>query len=957
MKKLACFAFVLLFIASLTAETGLLKDQTISSPFSIKSVNETRDEENVIFEDDFEAGMGEWTSVDGTAPEDWNEGWHLSTVGAWEGNSWWMGDEGLGGYVSHRYVVLDTPELTLPADSPSLNFKVDWNVEELGGTGEYDGWDGSNVRISTDGGANWEVITGTPVYNSTSMYCFGFEFLEGPGIPGWGDVSGGWLDAEFDLSAYAGQDVMIRFAFASDPASDTASNPEFFGIRVDNINVADIFYSDGDGAAGDDQMIPGYAGSISGDYWELDTSNPHNGTSAMRCTVHDNLDDDLISPEITLPSLAEVEIFIEYWVYCDMLDSDGDNDPDGYLEDLYHVYVKSVDEMAWTRLHYNFNGPDVGGVASVWTLIDQDYALNTFGWQNGTCDVSNYAGETIQIKFKALTDDNDDGGVGTGLFIDDFRVYNTIFLGPAPENLSAVTLANNDVELTWDPSEMGGEEGWIGWDNGVLEGYLGLTDGGEWYVASRFTASDMIPYVGGELTTVKIMPGNSTSSEYSVRVWTGTMASDLMASEDIANPVPIEWNEVDLSTPVPIVAGQELWVGYFINQIDDTESGNGFSAGYDAGPSVGGLYINTGNWSDISGNDPPNYDKNWLIQGYVTAADGSVLELPGSQTTSRELEGYNVWHSPVAGGPYEEIGTVEATDTPSFVHTDPIGGDFNYYVVTAIYDGFDSAYSNEAMAYVLSNYEELLVYDDGIAEEGFNSGQGRHMAVKFSPDYANGPINVKLVQFYVETLNVGSMIFRIFDDNGDGGMPGANFVSQFAVSGNIVQGWNTLLITESEQEEFADGDFYIGILEISSPSAIGLDTNTSGASYTDASGSWEMIAEGNLLIRAIIEDVNVDSDENEIPENKIVLSNYPNPFNPVTNIFFSIPEAGLTSVKVFNTKGQLVKELLNTHLEAGEMNILWDGTDFAGNSVTSGLYFYTLENNKAQISKKMILMK
>jgi hypothetical protein len=309
------------------------------------------------------------------------------------------------------------------------------------------------------------------------------------------------------------------------------------------------------------------------------------------------------------------------------------------------------------------------------------------------------------------------------------------------------------------------------------------------------------------------------------------------------------------------------------------------------------------------------------------------------------------------GGPYDLLDEVGVSNDPSYIHTDPISGDFNYYVVTAVYDGNDSQLSNEASTYVLGPYDELLYFDDGEAEEGYNCGQGSQMAVRYSPTYDNGPINVKLVQFYIETLNVGTTIFRIFDDNGDEGMPGANFVSQFAVSGNLNAGWNTLLITESEQEVFSEGDFYIAILEISSPSAIGLDTNSSGNSYTSASGSWEMITEGNVMIRAIVEDVNVSSEDNDIPANLPTLANYPNPFNPVTNIKFSIPAAGNTTLKVYNTKGQLVKVLLDTYLEAGEMNLFWDGTDTQGEAVTSGIYYYTLQNDQKQISKKMILLK
>lgn len=953
MRKGFVILLILVFTLTLLADSGQLTKgiQTNESLFRQSSL--TR-EENIIFEDGFEDGMGEWTTLDATAPSDWNEAWHLSTTGAYAGQSWWMGDEALGGYTSHRYVVMDTPEITLPAGSPTMTFKLNWHVEDPGGEpAGYDGWDGCNVRISTDGGVTWNPIQGIPAYTNTSLYSFGFEFLEGTGIPGWCSDSGGWVDASFDLSTYAGDNVMIRFAFCSDPAYDTADEPAMFGMRIDNLNIADIFFSDGEGAAGDTQMIPGYSGSIAGDYWELDSTNPYEGSNAMRCTVHDNLNNELISPEITLPDLPDIDIFFDYWVYCDMLDSDGDNDPDGYLEDYYLVYVKAIDETQWTRVHYNFNGPTTGGVASVWTLIDQEYALETFGWQSGTCDLTPWGGETIQIKYQVTTDDNDDGGIGTGLFIDNFRVYNTIFVGPAPENLTATTLMDNTVQLNWEPSELGGQEGWIGWDNGVVEGYLGLTNPGEWHVASRFTANDMIPYVNGQLTTVKIIPGNSTTSSYAIKVWTGNNAANLAAEVTITNPVPLGWNEVTLPTPVSIEMGEELWIGYYINQVDPASTG-GYSASYDAGPSVAGLYINSGTgWSDLSA----SYDYNWIIQGYIEAQDGSLIAMEPQPVPSRILEGYNVWHTTTSGTDYTLLDFVEPSDEPGYLHTSPVGGQFNYYVVTAIYDGYDSGLSNEAAAYVLGDDQALLYYDDGGAEEGFNVGQGHHMAVRFEPDYLNGPVNTAYVQVFIQTLNAGSMIFRIFDDNGTGGMPGANFISQFAVSGILHQGWNTIAIPVSEQEVFNSGNFYIAILEISSPSAIGFDTSSFGYSFSDATGTWAMVGNGNVMIRAIVDELGTGSDDEEIPGNRISLNNYPNPFNPVTNIELNLPEASRTTLKIYNLKGQEIRTLIDSYLEAGPLNILWDGTDNSGAAVSTGLYFYTLETEEKALSRKMILLK
>ncbi|MDP8210238.1 MAG: immune inhibitor A, partial [Candidatus Stygibacter australis] len=227
-----------------------------------------------ITEEDFEGGIGDWEYYDETAPTDWNEAWHISDVGAYDGDSWWMGDEELGGYTDHRYLILDTPTLTLAADSPELNFMFALSCEDVGGDPPYNAWDGANVRISTDGGSTWTPIEGTPAYNGSSFYSFGYEFNEGVGIPGWGSSTEwvAWTEANFDLSAYAGDSVKLRFAFASDPAYSTGDDPDMFGFKLDDIEIdtdAGQFVSDGDGAAGDAQMVPGYGGAVVGNLWHV----------------------------------------------------------------------------------------------------------------------------------------------------------------------------------------------------------------------------------------------------------------------------------------------------------------------------------------------------------------------------------------------------------------------------------------------------------------------------------------------------------------------------------------------------------------------------------------------------------------------------------------------------------------------------------------------------------------
>ncbi len=87
------------------------------------------------------------------------------------------------------------------------------------------------------------------------------------------------------------------------------------------------------------------------------------------------------------------------------------------------------------------------------------------------------------------------------------------------------------------------------------------------------------------------------------------------------------------------------------------------------------------------------------------------------------------------------------------------------------------------------------------------------------------------------------------------------------------------------------------------------------------------------------------------------LSNYPNPFNPQTTISYNITENGKVKLTVFNAKGQVVKTLVNASQNSGKHTVVWDGHDNRGKKVSSGLYFYRLENAGNSKINKMIMMK
>ncbi|MCI0452942.1 MAG: T9SS type A sorting domain-containing protein [Candidatus Latescibacteria bacterium] len=86
--------------------------------------------------------------------------------------------------------------------------------------------------------------------------------------------------------------------------------------------------------------------------------------------------------------------------------------------------------------------------------------------------------------------------------------------------------------------------------------------------------------------------------------------------------------------------------------------------------------------------------------------------------------------------------------------------------------------------------------------------------------------------------------------------------------------------------------------------------------------------------------------------------NYPNPFNPSTSIEFTVRDRTKVSLNVYDVSGKLVRALLNEERSAGEVHqVTWDGRNDAGQSVSSGVYFYRLVASDFTQTKKMVLLK
>ena len=98
-------------------------------------------------------------------------------------------------------------------------------------------------------------------------------------------------------------------------------------------------------------------------------------------------------------------------------------------------------------------------------------------------------------------------------------------------------------------------------------------------------------------------------------------------------------------------------------------------------------------------------------------------------------------------------------------------------------------------------------------------------------------------------------------------------------------------------------------------------------------------------------------DDGLMVEQFILGKPYPNPFNPSMMIDISVNESGIYSANVFDLNGKIIAEMYSGTLEVGEHSLTWDGVNFNGEPVASGIYLLTIMNETTRTNKKLLLVR
>ena len=140
--------------------------------------------------------------------------------------------------------------------------------------------------------------------------------------------------------------------------------------------------------------------------------------------------------------------------------------------------------------------------------------------------------------------------------------------------------------------------------------------------------------------------------------------------------------------------------------------------------------------------------------------------------------------------------------------------------------------------------------------------------------------------------------------------------------------------------------------------------SSSGLDVIDIKSSAELMDNWSVyrgtINRAGVYDASVmtaEGNKDILPKSFYVSSNYPNPFNPTTNFYIDVPTSGKLTVRIFDVNGRMVKELINTQVNAGRVQGQWSGKNEFDMLSPTGIYFLHVETATNYHVQKLALIK
>ena len=389
-------------------------------------------------------------------------------------------------------------------------------------------------------------------------------------------------------------------------------------------------------------------------------------------------------------------------------------------------------------------------------------------------------------------------------------------------------------------------------------------------------------------------------------------------------------------------------------------------------------------WEQVDGvESDAGVDEQGEFNGHLglAAAFGDSSTVPALAATFPTL-GLNVGNYPIIGGTGADL---DGDGTPDGVIPPPSltesGLEWGYIFDPAGADGelFGSGDGGADEPFQFTGYYFTFNFLAAASALATAYGQFSDPAILVDTDGDGVPDTHPFIVYYMGLgLDQTSAVVATADSLADLGMqglattfglPAATAAALGAAVGAYAGTTLTALLTAGvgtvdaiTQTGAATGAYAVGAL-----AGAGVDVNDSDHDFDGTNGRLVFQVGNNCIPRNQYVAVQsnwvntgtagVNSDESLIPKEFALYDNYPNPFNPTTQIAVDLPEAATTEITVWNIMGQRVATLYKGDLNAGHHTLNFDGRDSNGKQLTSGMYLYRVAAGKYNATKKMTLMK
>ena len=362
-------------------------------------------------------------------------------------------------------------------------------------------------------------------------------------------------------------------------------------------------------------------------------------------------------------------------------------------------------------------------------------------------------------------------------------------------------------------------------------------------------------------------------------------------------------------------------------------------------------------WANLGGWQP------WTdVANEYTLTDGEFGINANVTTVGGMIPTFNVYRS-VGGSEPILMFNGSNLDDNSYTDNTVQNGNEYCYGVTSVYDDVESNLAGPVCAMPEAQTIYELAHDDGTSETSINAGNANYLAVRFTPNAY--PVDLYRISYWCVGNANGVGFINIWDDDGVDGSPGTLLMENLATtfSGGI---WTSVNMSDYSVN-ISEGSFYVGWWETPNTPPICVDSdNSSYNSFIDigAGLGFENLGnyfEGAMMIRAEVDSANVmasNGDESSaIPYAFDLKQNYPNPFNPTTQIKYDLPESANVTINIYDVLGRNISTLVNGLQNAGYHSLRWDAKNNIGESVSAGMYIYTIQAGEYRATKKMVLLK